>query len=150
MAAYLCAMFRKGSKLYAIFKFKCPHCHDGEFFVDRNPYNLMRAGDIHQECSVCHRKYQPEPGFYYGAMYVAYALAVATFVTAYVATVVLFPNATTGATVAVVLGSLLLLAPLIYALSKTIYASIFMGYKGVERTPKEVSEMADRAAARKA
>ncbi|MEX1133010.1 MAG: DUF983 domain-containing protein [Flavobacteriales bacterium] len=143
-------MFSKGSKLYAVFKFKCPHCHEGEFFVDRNPYNLMRAGDIHEKCSVCHRRYQQEPGFYYGAMYVAYALAVATFVSAYVATIVLFPSASTGVTVAVVLCTLLLSAPLLYALSKTIYAAIFISYKGVAITPKETAQLAERAAARKA
>lgn len=143
-------MFAKGSKLYAVLRFKCPHCHEGEFFVDRNPYNLMRAGDIHEKCSVCKRRYQPEPGFFYGAMYVAYALAVATFVSAYVATIVLFPNASTGMTVAVVLGSLLLAAPLLYALSKTIYAAIFISYKGVAITPRETAQLAERAAARKA
>lgn len=143
-------MFSKGNKLYAIFKFKCPHCHEGEFFVDRNPYNLSKVGDIHSECSVCHRRYAPEPGFYYGAMYVAYALAVATFVSAYVATIVLFPEASTGTTVAVVLGSLLLLAPLLYALSKTLYASIFMGYKGVAPTAKEIADIEARAASRNA
>jgi hypothetical protein len=83
-------------------------------------------------------------------MYVAYALAVATFVSAYVATIVLFPEASTGTTVAVVLGSLLLFAPLLYALSKTLYASIFMGYKGVAPTVKEIAEIEARAASRKA
>lgn len=142
-------MFEKGSKLYAVLKFKCPHCHEGEFFVDRNPYNLMRAGDIHEHCSVCHRRYQPEPGFYFGAMYVAYGLAVATLVTAYVATIVLYPGASTGVAVAVLLVSLLLLTPLLYALSKTIYAAMFISYKGVAITPKETAQLAERAGARK-
>lgn len=142
-------MFSKGSKLYAVFKFKCPHCHEGDFFVDRNPYNLVRAGDIHEKCSVCHRRYQPEPGFFYGAMYVAYALAVATFVSAYVATIVLFPSASTGVIVTVVLASLLLFAPLLYAFSKTIYAALFISYKGVAVTPKETAQLAERTAARK-
>jgi hypothetical protein len=130
-------MFSKGSRAYAIFHFKCPHCHEGDFFVDNNPYNLAKAGDVLHECPVCHRRYSPEPGFYYGAMYVAYALAVATFVTAYVATIVLYPAASTGATIAIVLTSMLLLTPLLYALSKTMYAALFMGYKGVGITAKE-------------
>lgn len=142
-------MFDKGSKLYSIFRFKCPHCHEGEFFVDGNPYNLLKAGDIHERCSVCHRKYQPEPGFYYGAMYVAYALAVAVLVAAYVATMVLYPSASTGASVTIVLVVLVLLTPLIYALSKTIYAGLFLGYKGVEPTEKELLDRAERAEARK-
>ena len=106
--------------------------------MDRNPYNLMRAGDLLDECPVCHRRYTPEPGFYYGAMYVAYALAVATFVTAYVAVVVLYPEASTGFAVGVVLASLVLSAPLLYALSKTIWAALFMRYKGVAPTAEEL------------
>lgn len=142
-------MLRKGTKLYAIFKFKCPHCHEGEFFVDRNPYNLWRAGDVLDECSVCHRRFSPEPGFYYGAMYVAYGLAVATFVAAYVATVVLYPAASTELIVGIVLGSMLVLTPWLYALSKTIYAAIFMNYKGVALTVQEEEYRAARAAATK-
>lgn len=140
-------MFGKGSKLYGIFRFKCPHCHEGEFFVDRNPYNLFKAGDLHEECSVCHRKYTPEPGFYYGGMYVAYALAVATFVTAYVATTVLYPQASTELIVGIVLFSLIFLAPLLYALSKTIWAALFISYKGVGPTEKERQRDAARALA---
>lgn len=138
-------MFKKGSTLYSIFRFKCPHCHEGDFYVDNNPYNLMKVGDIRDKCSVCHRKFMPEPGFYYGAMYVSYALGVTVMVTAYVATIVLFPSATTGVAVTVVLASLLVMGPLLYALSKTIYAGLFMPYKGVEPTEKELSSRAERA-----
>ena len=139
-------MLGKGNKFYAIFRYKCPHCHEGQFFVDNNPYNLSKAGDILDECPVCHRRYTPEPGFYYGAMYVSYALAVATFVAAYVATIVLYPEASTGLTVGVVLASLIFSSPYLYALSKTIWASLFMSYKGVERTEKERQEAEERAA----
>lgn len=138
-------MFKKGSTLFSIFRFKCPHCHEGDFYVDSNPYNLMKVGDIRDSCSVCQRKFTPEPGFYYGAMYVSYALGVAVMVAAYVATIVLFPSASTGIAVTVVLASLLLLGPLLYALSKTMYAGLFMSYKGVEPTEKELASRAQRA-----
>jgi len=142
-------MFSKGTKLYSILHFKCPHCHEGEFFSDRNPYNLSKAGDVLDECPVCHRRYSPEPGFYFGAMYVAYALTVATFVTAYVATVVLYPMASTGLTVGIVLGSLIVSTPLLYALSKTIYAALFLSYKGVAETDEERAYKAQRTAGSK-
>lgn len=134
------------SKAYSIFRYKCPHCHEGEFFVDRNPYHLSTAGDVLERCPVCNRRYTPEPGFYYGGMYVAYALAVATCTTIYVATYVLWPSAPTGATAALVLGGLIILAPWLYAISKTIWANFFMGYKGVELTEKEKQKAAERAA----
>lgn len=135
----------KGSKLYGILKFKCPHCHEGEFFVDRNPYHLSKAGEVLDQCSVCHRKYEPEPGFYYGGMYVTYALAVATFAVIYTAMLLLFPNAPLWLDAAVVLIALVVFAPYYYALSKPIWAALFIPYKGVGMTEKEREQEAARA-----
>ncbi len=133
------AMFSKGTKLYSIFKFKCAHCHEGEFFVDRNPYHLSQVGDLLDNCPICHRKYSPEPGFFFGAMYVSYALGVAMFVTIYVATAVLYPAAPMWLYITLILASLFLLGPYLYALSKTIWANLFFTYKGVGLTEKEKS-----------
>lgn len=138
-------MFDKGSKLYSILHFKCPYCHEGEFFVSRNPYDLSKAGDLHKQCSVCKRKYEREPGFYYGAMYVSYALGVALCVSVYIAAIVLFPDAAIWTRIVAVLSALVVLGPLLYALSKVLWASMFMGYVGVEPTKKELLEQEGRA-----
>lgn len=132
------AMMGKGTKLYSIFRVKCPHCHEGEFFVDRNPYNLKHVGDVLEKCPVCERKYTPEPGFYYGGMYVSYALTVALFATIYVATIVLAPDAPLWVPVTLVISGLLITAPFIYALSKIIWANLFMKYKGVDLLANEL------------
>ncbi|MBK8500274.1 MAG: DUF983 domain-containing protein [Flavobacteriales bacterium] len=134
-------------KFFSIFRFKCPHCHEGEFFVDRNPYHLRHAGELPERCPVCERKYEPEPGFYYGGMYVAYALAVAVFATIYTAMIVLFPKAPLWLDATLVIAAIVLLAPWMYALSKTIWANLFFSYKGVALTEKERAYAAARAAA---
>lgn len=146
---YLRTVMEKGGRLYGILKFKCPHCHEGEFFVDRNPYHLSTVGDVLDHCSVCGRRYEPEPGFYYGGMYVAYALAVATFATIYTAMIVLFPTAPLWLDAVLVLCGLVLLAPCLYVLSKTIWAALFIPYKGVAITDKERERAEERAAALK-
>lgn len=130
-------MFSKGTKIYSILHRRCPHCHEGHFFVDNNPYNLAKAGDLLDACPVCARKYTPEPGFYYGAMYVSYALGVALFVAIYVATYVLYPSASMWTSIALVLTGLLFATPLIYALSKIIWANLFFKYKGIAQVPEE-------------
>lgn len=137
-------MFSKGSKAYSIFKFKCAHCHEGEFFIDRNPYHLSTIGDHLEKCPVCGRRYEPEPGFFYGAMYVSYGLGVALFVMVYMITWLLAPNASIWWYIAVVVFAIVLLGPYMYALSKSIYANLFFNYKGVELTPKEKEYMAER------
>ena len=128
---------KKGTKLYSIIHRKCPHCHEGEFMVSRNPYDLRHTGDLRDSCTVCHRKFEPEPGFYYGGMYVSYGLAVAQSVSIYVAIGVLFPDTTPTTRLFWVLGALVVLAPVVYAWSKILWANLFITYKGVARRPDE-------------
>lgn len=66
----------KGTKLYSIFFNKCPRCHEGAFFKSSNPFSLKEFDKMNDSCSVCHESFVRETGFYYGAMYVSYALTV--------------------------------------------------------------------------
>lgn len=118
----------KGSKLYSIFRMKCPRCQDGDFFVS-HPYDLKRAGDTHEHCSQCNLKYSREPGFYYGAMYVAYALGVALFVTFWASFNLFFSSVDVWIQITVISLASILLAPYNYALSKIIWANLFIRFK---------------------
>lgn len=69
-----------------------------------------------------------EPGFYQGAMYVSYALGVALFVTLWVSFNLFFPSLSTGAQVGIVAVSSLVLTPIMYALSKIIWANLFIKF----------------------
>lgn len=117
----------KGSKSYSIFKMKCPQCQEGEFFISR-PYDLKHAGEIHEHCSHCGLKYSKEPGFYYGAMYVSYALGVALFVTLWVSMNLFFNIESTSVQLGVIITISLLATPYLYALSKIIWANFFISY----------------------
>lgn len=119
----------KETKLYSIVNFKCPYCHEGEFFVS-HPYDLAKAGDLHPACTECGRKYSIEPGFYYGAMYVAYAIGVAMCVTAWVAMMVLAPGLGVLPQILIISAVMLLGGPFFYALSKIIWANMFFTYVG--------------------
>lgn len=120
-------MFGKGTKLYSILHFKCPQCHEGDFFVS-GPYNLKTVGNTHKECSHCGLIYSKEPGFYYGAMYVSYALGVALFVACWIAFSFFLPGVATGWQIAIISTLSLIAAPYFYALSKIIWANLFFRY----------------------
>lgn len=122
----------KGKKLYSIMYFKCPHCHEGEFFKSRNPYNFKHLSATYDNCPKCKRKLYIEPGFYYGAMYVSYALGVAHVVTFWVASLVLDLEIEFWNFIILVGSFLVLLTPLYYALSKIIWANLFLNYKESE------------------
>lgn len=64
-------MCKKGSKSYSIFYLKCPRCHEGETF-ETGSWSFKKPFDMHQRCAKCDLNYFPEPGYYYGAMFISY------------------------------------------------------------------------------
>jgi uncharacterized protein (DUF983 family) len=56
----------------ALLSGKCPACRQGDIF--KYPFkSVAHFADMHQACPVCGASFQPEPGFYFGAMYITYA-----------------------------------------------------------------------------
>ena len=86
-------------------------------------------GDVRDECNVCHLKYEREPGFLYGAMYVSYGLGVALFVTIWASCTLWFPSFGAWTQIGLVAFFSIALSPYLFALSKIIYANIFIHYK---------------------
>ncbi|WP_128546978.1 DUF983 domain-containing protein [Larkinella soli] len=62
----------KNSPLYSIVWNKCPRCHEGDFFVTKSAYH-RHFDRMHDHCPHCGEVLTPEPGFYWGAMFVSYA-----------------------------------------------------------------------------
>jgi hypothetical protein len=54
-------------------------------FTVKNAYKLRTVNDMPKACPVCTQRFMPEPGFYFGAAYVSYALTVAVWVAVWVA-----------------------------------------------------------------
>ncbi|MCX7743577.1 MAG: DUF983 domain-containing protein [Flavobacteriales bacterium] len=116
------------STLVSIAQMKCPRCHEGDVFVHKNAYNLGNAGKMHQHCPACGLDYQPEPGFYFGAGYVSYALTVAVSIAVFVA---LFPFVDWyrwEIYIGVIAGALLLTFPLLFRYSRVIWLYFFVKY----------------------
>ncbi|MGB3779076.1 MAG: DUF983 domain-containing protein [Tunicatimonas sp.] len=115
------------SKLYSILALKCPRCRQGDLFTHK-PYQLSKFLKMPEECDCCHLRFEREPGFFYGAMYVSYAFQVAIVISVFVALQVLYPEADTWVYVVGVTGLILLLFPLIIRLSRSIWIYFFISY----------------------
>ena len=62
------------SKLSAIIHCKCPHCRRGDIFTgSMYGWNIQHTKVI---CSHCAQRIEIEPGYFYAAMYVSYAMNV--------------------------------------------------------------------------
>lgn len=108
-------------------KGKCPRCHEGDVFPNNNPYNLKKMTDINDECSVCGQSFEPEPNFYYGAMYASYAYTVAIFVAAYITGTYIL-DWSTPATIGLLVGALVLLSPYVFRISRSTWLHINVKY----------------------
>jgi len=62
----------------ALLALRCPRCHTGPWFK-YGMYNLAHFTDMPEKCPVCNQHYEPEPGFYWGAMYISFAFSVPIF-----------------------------------------------------------------------
>ena len=120
-------MLKKGSKLNSILTGSCPKCQNESMYSDKNPLHLTKVLKMNEKCSHCGLKYQIEPSFFYGAMYVSYglnvALGVATFIISFV-----FLKATIGYSFIAIIVILILLFPFILRLSRNIYINMFVSY----------------------
>lgn len=61
------------TKFGAVLKHKCPRCHEGDLFETRIS-SLQRVFHMPLKCPKCGLNYYPEPGFYYGAMFISYII----------------------------------------------------------------------------
>src|SRR5258708_27778971 len=70
-------MAKSHSVIYSILTLRCPRCRSGKLFVKPSPYPYKTMAQMPAKCPVCGLDFNPEPGFYWGAMYVSYGLTVA-------------------------------------------------------------------------
>jgi uncharacterized protein (DUF983 family) len=55
---------------------KCPICDTGKVFESNGNILLLKTPKMNDTCSHCGHKYETEPGFFFGAMFVSYALII--------------------------------------------------------------------------
>ena len=120
-------MLKKGSKLNSILTGTCPKCQNESMYVDKNPFNLANVLKMNSKCSHCGLVYQIEPSFFYGAMYVSYALNVAIGIATFVISYVFLGSSVETAFIAIV-ATLIVLGTLVLRWSRNIYINMFVHY----------------------
>lgn len=115
---------------------KCPKCQDGDLFESQNHYNFGKLTHMHKTCQSCGESFTREPGFYFGAAYVSYALTVAIWVAVLVALYTFdalgwiefsfFDNPITFILSGII--TLIVLLPVIYRVSRSIWIHMFVPF----------------------
>ncbi len=120
-------MWKKGSKIYSIRHNKCPRCQEGDFFVESAGFRFKNNLKMHETCSHCGLKYMIEPSFFYGAMYVSYAITVAIAVAVFVIGQLLGLGLI--ASLISILVVLVFAHPFVMRISRLLYINIFVHFK---------------------
>ncbi|MBX9852928.1 MAG: DUF983 domain-containing protein [Cytophagaceae bacterium] len=114
--------------LIFILKMKCPRCHKGDLFIDKNPYNFKMLSKMPAECAVCGQPPTPEPGFYYGAMYASYFICIAMSIMNYF--IIEKALNISGAGFLVINSIILLILwPVIFRYARVTYLYLFVRYQ---------------------
>ena len=120
-------MLKKGSKLNSILTGSCPKCQNESMYVDKNPLHLGNVLKMNENCSHCGLKYQIEPSFFYGAMYVSYGLNVAVGIAAFIISHVFVGLNLVNSFIAII-GTLVVTFPLVLRWARNIYINMFISY----------------------
>ena len=121
-------MFKQGSFLHSIIFHKCPRCQEADMFVESNPYKLSRLFDMKKPCPVCGQDPElGEIGFYWGAMYIGYALSVGVLLVMVAAAYFLFGLSVIESLISVSIIHVLLI-PFQFRTARMIWINMFVKY----------------------
>ncbi|MEO2052057.1 MAG: DUF983 domain-containing protein [Allomuricauda sp.] len=67
-------------KIGCILKCKCPKCKNGNIFRNLKTILPFQMPEMYGRCPQCNYKFERETGFFFGAMFVSYALTAAQMV----------------------------------------------------------------------
>ncbi|MBS1951303.1 MAG: hypothetical protein OJF59_003155 [Cytophagales bacterium] len=111
----------------AIGQGKCPRCREGRIFK-YSLFQITRFSVMNRSCEKCEASFEPEPGFYFGALYVSYAFTVGLF---FVESALLyyFFDPPDWVYIVSVVGSSILLIPVSFRYSRILFLYFFGGLK---------------------
>ena len=84
---------------------------------------------MNDHCPVCGQSFMPEPGYYFGAMFVSYGLNAAFFIAVWIAMIVLMDEVSLTAMLIALVVVIFGLLPITFRLSRVLWIYIFVRYE---------------------
>ena len=107
---------------------RCPHCRTGYMF--QHPIRkIWKFDKTFKKCPHCDFVFEIEPGFWYGAMYVSYALNVGLILTSLFVLMFLINGLAWWIVMLIVAGLIFLSVPVTFRLSRVLYLYLFGSVK---------------------
>lgn len=113
----------KGNRIVNMLKEKCPNCEESDvFYKNQSFFSLPKMKD---DCDKCNYHFDREPGYFLGAMYVSYGLAVFQGITTFVLCYFFLPQLDTLFLVLMVCAVVFIFSMKNYRWSRVFYMYIF-------------------------
>jgi len=71
-------------KVKSILRGECPNCNRGEVFKHKGNLLTLRVPLMNDNCPICKHRFEIEPGYFVGAMYVSYGLTAVEGIAIYI------------------------------------------------------------------
>lgn len=112
------------NRVQACLKGKCPNCEKGNVYEKSGSFSFSLP-KMKENCDECGHRFLKEPGFFYGAMYVSYGLAIAIAVAAFVICQFFFENVLDLRMFGIIATVVVLFSVQNYKLSRLIWMYMF-------------------------
>ncbi|BDD03407.1 DUF983 domain-containing protein [Aureibacter tunicatorum] len=113
------------NRTQALLNGKCPKCHTGDIYKHKW-HELLHFNKMNKTCPHCEQRFEVEPGFFIGAMYISYAFNVAIMVATGLM-LHLFAKPAMWVYIVSVLGASLVLLPFSFRISRVLFLYLFGG-----------------------
>lgn len=123
-------------------KYRCPRCRKSPLFSQ--PFDLSKPLEMPYACIACGQRYEPEPGYYFGAMFVSYGLSCLLFLPLALLLNFFSPLSVNGIMVTIMfIGAIFFIR--ILRLSRSLWIHIMIGYDSkAERRYQSKKDQANR------
>lgn len=123
----------KRSKFALITEARCPQCHKGKMF--KYPFwRVNKFSEMNKNCTICVLRFELEPGFWFGSMYVSYVINIATLIIMGIVIFYFFDDPSLMYYVVPVTVVSLVSVPFNFRIARAVYLHLlgFVKYKPVE------------------
>lgn len=129
----------KRSFLANTFMCKCPRCQQGDLYT--KPFQFSKPVDMPEKCPECGQLFLPEPGFYYGAMFLSYIVSGFFFLGVVGLCIIVFKMSVNTSMFVVLLAAVLVYFPLLRC-SRSLWLNLMVKYdaKALDKTRNVSSE----------
>ncbi|MEL7021087.1 MAG: DUF983 domain-containing protein [Bacteroidota bacterium] len=125
----------------AMWQYNCPRCKEGNLFV--SPMKLSNPSHMNERCAVCDLDFEPEPGFYFGALIVSYGISSWLLLIPTLVVVLIYDwSVASGMGVTLALAAITYLP--ILRLSRSLYLHVSMRYDKSLENPENPASRYDK------